>query len=467
MTKRVQTSRRGFLMTSALTGVGFWSGTAAAAESKSPNDKIRFACIGIGGKGKEELRDAAKYGEVVAICDIDDEFLGKAGDANKQAKLFQDWRDMFDEMGDSIDAFTVSTPDHSHAVIAAAGMRLGKHAFVQKPLAHSLYEARTLGKIAKEQKVATQMGNQHTADSNLRKTAAMIKAGLLGPIKEVHVWTNRPIWPQGIARADAKPAPRQLHWKLFIGPAQYRPFAENYHPFNWRGWWDFGTGSLGDMACHTMNMPFMALDLRNPLSVQAETTGHKRDSYPSKSKITYEFGATIRPALKMYWYDGSTKPGRDLLSAFKLGEPRDGKADDQKSDGKSDAKGARAATFSDSGCIVVGEKGSLYAPGDYAEHKISLSPGLEEADADFVESPGHWPEWVRAIRGGEEAMSNFPHYAVPLTETVLLGNLAIWAATDPDTPGKKIEWDSKNLTATNAPEVAQVIKPEFHNGYSL
>jgi predicted dehydrogenase len=178
-------------------------------------------------------------------------------------------------------------------------MRLGKHAFVQKPLAHSLYEARMLAKIAKEQKVATQMGNQHTADSNLRRTAAMIKAGVLGPIKEVHVWTNRPIWPQGIARAEAKPAPRQLHWKLFIGPAVYRPFAENYHPFNWRGWWDFGTGSLGDMACHTMNMPFMALDLRNPLSVQAETTGHKRDSYPSKSKITYEFGPTIRPALKM------------------------------------------------------------------------------------------------------------------------------------------------------------------------
>ncbi len=259
MTQRVQTNRRKFLMTSALAGTGFWTSTAAAEDSKSPNERIRFACIGIGGKGKEELRDAATHGEVVAICDIDDEFLGKAGDANKKAKLFQDWRDMFDEMADGIDAFTVSTPDHNHAVIAAAGMRLGKHAFVQKPLTHSLYEARTLGKIAKEQKVATQMGNQHTADSNLRRTAAMIKAGALGPIKEVHVWTNRPIWPQGIARAEAKPAPRQLHWKLFIGPAAYRPFGENYHPFNWRGWWDFGTGSLGDMACHTMNMPFMAL----------------------------------------------------------------------------------------------------------------------------------------------------------------------------------------------------------------
>ena len=169
----------------------------------------------------------------------------------------------------------------------------------------------------------------------------------------------------------------------------------------------------------------------------------------------------------MYWYDGSVKPGRELLSAFKLGGASEAKGDDQKSDAKADAKGSRAGTFANSGCIVVGEKGSLYAPGDYAENKISLSPGLEEIEADFVESPGHWPEWVRAIRGGEEAMSNFPHYAVPLTETVLLGNLAIWAATDPDTPGKKIDWDSKNLTSPNSPEVAQVIKPEFHNGFSV
>ena len=203
MTQRVQTNRRKFLMTSALAGTGFWTSTAAAEDSKSPNERIRFACIGIGGKGKEELRDAAKYGDVVAICDIDDEFLGKAGDANKKAKLFQDWREMFDEMGDGIDAVTVSTPDHTHAVIAAAGMRMGKHGFVQKPLTHTFYEARMLGKIAKEQKVATQMGNQDTADSNLRRTAAMIKAGALGP--------SRKFTCGRIARfgRKASPAPRQ------------------------------------------------------------------------------------------------------------------------------------------------------------------------------------------------------------------------------------------------------------------
>jgi hypothetical protein len=221
------------------------------------------------------------------------------------------------------------------------------------------------------------------------------------------------------------------------------------------------------MACHTMNMPYMALDLRNPVSVQAETTGHKRDSYPSKSRITYEFAATSRPGIKMFWYDGSVKPPRELLSAFKPSESDDAKSDEQKSDSKKSSKGNRGGGFANSGCIVVGEKGSLYSPGDYAENKIQFSPGLSEIEAPFIESPGHWPEWVRAIRGGEEAVSNFPNYAVPLTETVLLGNLAIWSATDPETPGKKIEWDSKNLTATNAPEVAQVIKPEFHNGFTL
>jgi predicted dehydrogenase len=363
-------------------------------------------------------------------------------------------------------------------------MKLGKHAFVQKPLTHSIWEARMLGQIAHDQNVATQMGNQHTADNNLRHSAAMIKAGLLGPVKEVHVWTNRPIWPQGIPRAEAKPAPSQMHWNLYLGPAAYRPFADSYHPFNWRGWWDFGTGSLGDMACHTVNMPFMALDLRNPTSVQAVTTGHNRDSYPSKSQITFEFPATDRhPDLKLFWTDGAVKP-MELLANFKP-EPENTKsgrksaksdgdakkadsdaqaADDKKAEEK---KAARRPRYSDSACIVVGEKGMLYAPGDYAEGKIQLSGGLEEIPVEFPESPGHWNEWVAAIKGGPPAMSNFPNYAVPLTETILLGNLAIWAATEPDVPGKKIDWDAKNLTAKNAPEVAEVIKPVYRAGYSL
>jgi predicted dehydrogenase len=482
---RLPANRRQFLKSSTLAGMGvFVAGTAAAA-SNSPNSVVRFACIGVGGKGKEEARDSAKYGDVVAICDIDDDVLGKIGEAHPKAKRFQDWRDLLDEMGDSIDAVTISTPDHSHAMIAAAAMRLGKHVYVQKPLTHNLYEARTLAQIARDTKVATQMGNQGTAGSTLRKTAAMIRAGIVGPVKEVHVWTNRPIWPQGIARGENKPTPKPVHWKLWIGPAPYRPFADNYHPFNWRGWWDFGTGSLGDMACHTMNMPFMALDLQNPSHVQAETTGHNRDSYPSKSKITYEFPATIRPALKMYWYDGGVKPSHELLAAFQGAEGEktasdrkdDKQGDDQKTDAdQKDSKSTEAksssesknsnARISKSGSLIIGEKGMLYAPGDYAEVKVQLS-GVDEIDADYIESPGHFAEWVREIKGGEQATSNFPHYAVPLTETVLLGNLAIWMATEPNTPGTRIEWDAKNLTATNAPELAEIIKSEYHGGYSL
>jgi hypothetical protein len=345
------------------------------------------------------------------------------------------------------------------------------------------------------------MGNQGTAGRNLRRTAAMIKAGVLGQVKEVHVWTNRPIWPQGIARGDAKPIPKPVHWNLFLGPAPNRPFADNYHPFNWRGWWDFGTGSLGDMACHTMNMPFMALDLRNPVSVQAETTGHNRDSYPSKSRITYEFPATNRPGLKMFWSDGGVKPSHDLLAAFQVAEAEtaasDSKLNEQQSENRksasapNDAKASDAATtdlhstpdknahgqlssgsprrrggIANSGAIVIGERGMLYAPGDYAEEKIVLS-GVDEMDATFVESPGHFAEWVREIKGGEQATSNFPHYAVPLTETVLLGNLAIWLANEPNMPGKKIEWDAEKLAATNAPELSDLIKREYHNGYTL
>ena len=500
--KRSLPNRREFFKSSTLAGVGFWVvGTAATAESNSPNEKVRFACIGVGGKGKEEAHDSAHFGDLVAICDIDDDVLGKIGDAHPKAKRFQDWRDLFDEMAKDIDAVTISTPDHSHAMIAAAAMRLGKHVYVQKPLTHTLYEARTLAQIAQETKVATQMGNQGTAGSNLRKTAAMIKAGMLGPVTEVHVWTNRPIWPQGIPRGEEKPIPRPVHWKLFLGPAPYRPFADNYHPFNWRGWWDFGTGSLGDMACHTMNLPFMALDLRNPSSVQAESTGHNSDSYPSKSRVTYEFPETIRPALKMFWYDGGVKPNHELMAGFQETEtektPIDSKSDERKSDDRKsdsvqeDAKSAAAATADvradeskssdgkssavsrrrrantvNSGAIIIGEKGKLYVPGDYGEGKIQLS-GVDEIEADYIESPGHFAEWVREIKGGAQATSNFPHYAVPLTETVLLGNLAIWMATEPNTPGKKIEWDAKNLTATNAPEVAELIKREYHGGYTL
>ncbi len=278
-----KTNRRRFLQTTAVAGVGYWvAGNARAQESSSPNEKIRFACIGIGGKGSSDSGDAAKHGDIVAICDIDDQRLDgatkRAGFEN--AKVYNDYRKMLDEMHDSIDAVTVSTPDHSHAPAAASAMKLGKACFCQKPLTHDIWEARRLGEIAAEQKVATMMGNQGTAEPGLRKAAAMIQAGMLGTVKEVHVWTNRPIWAQGGARPDPAPVPEGIHWDLFLGPAPERPYAPGYHPFAWRGWWDFGTGALGDMACHTVNMPFMALNLRDPISVEAEYVGSQQGQLP-------------------------------------------------------------------------------------------------------------------------------------------------------------------------------------------
>lgn len=459
-----QSSRRGFLKTTTLAGAGFWAaGHLQAQDKKSPNEQVRFACIGVTGKGESDTKDASRFGDVVAICDVDDEKLNSAAQKYPKARKFNDWRKLYDEMAGNIDAVTVSTPDHSHAVAAAAGMRLGKHAFVQKPLTHDIYEARTLARIAREQKLATQMGNQWTANRTMRKIAAMIRAGLLGPVSEVYVWTNRPMWPQGKGRPPVKPVPSHLNWDLFLGPAPARPYGDDYHPANWRGWWDFGTGAMGDMGCHTMNMPFMALDLRNPIRVQAETTGHNRDSYPNKARILYEFAATDgHPALKLHWLDGSQKPPRELLVRF---DEKARKSNDSAAKvGDGDAKG-KARAFSDSGSLIIGEKGMLYAPGDYAE-EYELS-GVEEMPVSIPEPIDHFEEFVRAVKGGPQSTSNFPNYAGPLTETALLGNLASWVATEPGVPGKKLEWDAKNLVATNAPELARIIRREYRAGYSL
>jgi predicted dehydrogenase len=272
-------------------------------------------------------------------------------------------------------------------------------------------------------------------------TAAVVRAGAIGDVKEVHVWTNRPIWPQGGPRAAEAAVPPNVHWDLWLGPAPARPYAPGYHPNAWRGWWDFGSGALGDMACHTVNMPFMALDLRDPTSVQAETAGHNRDSFPKWSIIKYEFPPNARrPPVTMTWYDGGKKPAIELF---------DGEA------------------MPNTGALLIGERGKLLAPGDYCERAYKLIGGGIAPKVEFERSPGHMPELARAIRGGPPARSNFADYAAPLTETILLGNLAVWAAPDAGSPGKKIEWDAARLVATNAPEVESVIRPNYRAGYTL
>ena len=288
------------------------------------------------------------------------------------------------------------------------------------------------------------MGNQGTADSNLRRAAALIRAGMLGRVSEVHIWTDRPIWPQGLDRPAPLPPPPQLRWDLWLGPAPERPFSRLkskdvryksdriYHPFAWRGWWDFGTGALGDIACHAMNMTFRALDLRNPVTVQAETSGHNRDSFPSWSIITYEFAATAaRPALKLFWYDGGKRPKAELFDGIR---------------------------GHDNGCLVIGEKGKMLFAG--GPGGFQLSKDLVRPKVSFPVSPGHFEEFVRAIRGGEPALSNFPEYAGPLTETVLVGNLAVWVANSPGT-GPKLEWDAVKQRVKNHDGLERLIKRKY------
>jgi predicted dehydrogenase len=441
-----RTNRRRFLQTSAAAGVGFWvAGGLSAQESKSPNERIAMASVGIGGKGSGDSADAGKNGDMVAICDIDTNRLDAAKNRFPNAKVYTDFRKMLEENEKSIDAVTVSTPDHTHAAAGLMAMRMGKHCFCQKPMTHTIYEARLMGQVAREKGVATEMGNQGTQEDGLRKAAALIRAGALGTVTEVHVWTNRPIWAQGGPRPEPEQCPDNVKWDEWIGPAPFRPFAKGYHPFSWRGWWDFGTGALGDMACHTMNMPYAALDLRDPLSVQAVTSGHNKDSYPKWSVITYEFPANDwRPALKMLWYDGGKRVDKELI------------------DGKNP---------SGSGCVIIGEKGKIYSPNDYGA-QFEVLGDVELPEVEFEQSPGHFAEWVRAIKGGPPAMSNFPDYASPLTETVLLGNLAVWVAAGQGVEGEvvegeKVEWDAKNLKAKNVPGLEGIVKPVYREGYTL
>jgi len=429
-------NRREFLTTAAAAGLGLAASERAWAKQ---SDKVRFACIGIGGKGDSDTADAARYGEVVAICDIDEDRLAQAAQKYPKARVFTDWRLCLHATAKDVDAVTVTTPDHMHGIIAATAMKMGKHTFCQKPLCRTLYEARRLAEIAREMKVQTQMGNQGTADSKLRKQAAQIRAGLIGKVSEIHVWTNRPIWPQGQPHPTNEQAPpSSIHWDTWLGVAPKRPYAPGvYHSFAWRGWWDFGSGALGDMGCHTLNMPFQALDLRDPISLIAETAPNNGDSFPAWSIITYEFAANQnRGPIKLVWYDGNKKPPIEKL---------EGCLDE-------DWK------FENSGSLLIGDKGKVYVPGDYGSGGRVVG-GVEIPEVKFEQSPGHFQEFIRAVKEGKPAMSNFPGYAGPLAEMVLAGNLAVRVA------GKKVIWDAKNLKAVGMPELDDYIRPKYQNGF--
>ena len=428
------TNRRNFLQASAAVGVGYWAaGGVSARASRMAVDRIRFACIGIGGKGSSDTADAAKHGDIIGVCDIDEQRLDGAGEKYKGAKKFFDYRLMLERLEDQIDAVTVSTPDHSHFPAAAMAMKMGKHCFCQKPLTHSVWEARELSNIATDMKVQTQMGNQGTANDGLRQAAAQVKAGAIGDVTEVHVWTNRPVWPQGGEPPKPEPCPGHIKWDLWIGPAPYRPYAKGYHPFSWRGFWDFGTGALGDMACHTVNMPYAALDLSHPVSIKAQTSGHDKNYYPKWSVIDFEFPANDwRGPLKMTWYDGGKLPDEELIGE----KPQQ------------------------SGSLLIGSQGKIYSPGDYGG-SFRMIDG-EKKEIEWEKSPGHFVEFAQAITEGKTAKSNIPGYSGPLTELILLGNLAVYA------DGPKVLWDAKNLKATVASdELNTIVTPAFRSGYDI
>ena len=471
-------NRRNFLKLSAAAGAGYWltaSAVSATRAADKPMEKLRFAGIGIGGKGSSDIDQCLPLGDVVALCDIDDNTLNakknqkesKGKDAGGKtiwgplqyahAKPYSDYRKMFDEMGKEIDAVTVSTPDHTHAPASIMAMRLGKHVYCQKPMTHTVWEARQMRLIAKEKGVCTQMGNQGTAENGLRRAVELVRAGVLGKVTEVHVWTNRPIWPQApqvMARPTGKhEIPKHVHWDLFLGSAPERPYAPGYHPFAWRGWWDFGTGALGDMACHTANMAFMALQLGSPTSAEAEAGDVNPETCPSYAHVTLQFPARggLAP-VTWNWYEGK-KNGK------KLTPPEDLLAKVLK-------KGQKLA---DSGSMLVGDKGILFSPNDYGAQYHLIGEGLEQAAKNVSETMprngggdgGMKREWVKAIREGkpEIAMSNFD-YSGPLTETVLLGNVAIRS-------GKKIEFDAEKCAVSNDAAANEFIKGTYRKGFEI
>lgn len=430
-------SRRDFLKSAAIAGAGLWAAPTIWAEVKSPNEKLNIAGIGAGGQGGSDIRNVSSE-NIAFLCDVDDRRAAETYKRFPKAKRYYDFREMLDKEKKNIDAVVVGTPDHVHAPAAAMAMKLGKHVYCEKPLTHSVYEARELRDLAAKHKVATQMGNQGTASGGLRRGVEVLQSGALGPVRDLHVWTNRPIWPQGIDRpTDKPPVPKWLKWDLWLGPAPLRPYHPCYLPFNWRGWWDFGTGALGDMACHTLNLPYWGLKLVHPTSFEAESSELKPESAPLWSIIRYEFPARgDLPALKMTWYDGGKKPPAELFEGEEV---------------------------SNSGVLMVGEKGKMYSPGDYGDswHLLPKAKfeGFKGPDETIPRSPGHHAEWIRACKGGPAAMSNFD-YAGPLTEVVVLGNLAIRAA-------EKVIWDAKNLRATNSPKANTFVRREYRRGYTL
>jgi predicted dehydrogenase len=452
-------SRRTFLHQAAAAAGGLTilpSRVFAGRRLQSPSDKLNLAAVGIGGMGGSNL-GRSETENIVALCDVDTKLAAETFGKYPKARRYRNYREMFEKEKD-IDAVIVATPDHTHAIIAMAAMARGLHVYVQKPMAHAVWEARLMTETARKQKVVTQMGNQGRSGEGLRLLTEWVQAGVLGEVREVHAWTNRPVWPQGVEvgrPANPPAAPDTLDWNEWLGPAPMRPYAPEYHPQSWRAWWDFGTGSLGDLGCHILDPVFAALSLKYPLSVEGcistyweefwKYTTPKNETYPRSTIVRYRFPKGPHNAeLTLTWWDGGLMPPRpvELESDRKMGDD-------------------------DGGVLLIGSKATLMAgcygrgPRLIPETRMKgFTPPAKTLDRVPEGEGGHEQDWIRACKGGKPASSNFD-YSGPLSEMVLMGNLAVRF------PNRMLLWDGEGMKVTNDAEANAYVRREYREGWKL
>ena len=432
-----KSSRRQFLKQSAILSATPFIGTVARPVLGA-SDKVHIACVGVGGKGESDMIETSVGHEVVAICDVDQRMLDNAARRYPNAKRYTDWRKMLEQK--DIDAVTVSTADHTHAPVSMSAMSLGKHVYTQKPLTHTVYEARQLAIAAKKHGVVTQMGIQHHASARLKMAVKAIQDGVIGKVSEAHSWTDRPgnYWQQGMKRPEnSSPVPGYLAWDQWLGTAPERPYVDGvYHAFRWRGWWDFGTGVVGDMACHLLDPVFNALQLPAPSVVTAEGPPPNPESGPEWSIMHWEFPGTAHttPTFKLHWYEAGKQPPREIF--------------------KAPANWAGSLN----GVLFVGQKGNLFV--GFPENP-ELFPVEDFKGYKFPEMQdhNHYLEWTNAILGNGKPSCPFA-YSGPLTEMALLGNVAYRT-------GKKIVWDSAALKAQGVPEADALIRRAYRKGWEV
>lgn len=445
---KIHLNRRHFFLGSLLAGAVPSAGYSSVPSLskmgyKSPNEKLNVVGIGAGGKGRTDIRAVAETENIIGLVDPDDDRASEMHEEFPKAARFTDFRKMFDKMEKEVDAVTVSTPDHSHGIISTWAMQRGKHVYTQKPLTRTIWEARELAKAAEKYGVATQMGNQGYSNDGARECAEIVWAGMIGEVKEVHAWTNRPIWPQGLAAAPKKAkVPKTMDWDSWLNIAEKRPYSPEIAPFAWRGFEEYGCGALGDMACHILGTPNMALGLDAPTSVEClKQEGKSEHSFPSKAEFKFKFPARgSRGPVDVYWYDGmkaqpTNIPG--IPAGEKLGEGRNGS-------------------------VFIGTKGML-TTGTYGEDAWLLpSSNMKDYEAPpqfLTRSPGHYRDWIRAAKGGDAACSNFA-VAAPFTEWILLGVIAMRHEGE-------LQWDAEKMEITNNSKATAMVKPTIRKGWDF